>query len=331
VTPEPGQAATEETTRPAILVPLDGSPLAEAVLPHALALAQAAPSPSKLVLARVVEPQRLIWPGFGAAPLLDPHLVEEIWQAEIAQANAYLADVRDRLAAGGIRVETKVLDGDPASEIVGHARQVKDLRLITMATHGTSGFRRWLLGGVSEKVLRASPVPLLLVRPDGDQDRQAEIRPAQPYRLILVPLDGSPLAEQALRQARDLAARTGAALLLLTVLLTSDDYRHESVASEEWAIADQAEAERMSVYLSDIARELEEEGLQVRTQLVHGYPPEEILRVSEEMQSDMVVMSTHGRGGLQLMWLGSVALKVVQSSRLPVLIVRPGGSHENQE
>jgi len=265
-----------------------------------------------------------MWPGPGAVSTLDPYIIKEIEQAATEQASSYVADIVKRLVFDAVEVQTRVLEGDPAGEIMREALEDENVNVIAMATHGNSGFKRWVLGSVSEKVLHATPVPLLLVRPAHDQDVQGKILPVPPYTVILVPLDGSPFAEQALTQARLLAGRTGATLVLLSVLLFSDAYSHEAVASEPWAIADRAEAERMSTYLSDTAHKLEEEGLRVRSQLVYGYPPEEILRISEELHADNVVMTTHGRSGLQGLWLGSVALKVVQGSRLPVLVIRPG-------
>jgi nucleotide-binding universal stress UspA family protein len=175
-------------------------------------------------------------------------------------------------------------------------------------------------------VLHASIKPLLLVRPGTpESDMQAQLHPvaAQPYRTILVPLDGSAFAEQALAQARDLASLTGASLVLVTVMLGEHDYMSEVVAAEHWAIADRNTAEQLGSYLADTAAQLQAAGLPVSTQLVHGYPPEEILRVGDQVQADLIVMATHGRGGFQRLWLGSVALKIVQASNIPILVIRP--------
>ena len=308
--------------QPLVLAPLDDSPLAEAALSHALALAGI--TSGDLELLRVVQPSTIVWPGPGPVPMADPQLIEDVRQAAFEEANSYMTDLLKRLAATGVEVRTRILEGYPASEIVRQAQQGEGATVIAMATHGNSGFKRWLLGSVSEKVLSTSPVPLLLVRPAQDYGRQERIVPAPTYKLILVPLDGSPFAEQALAEARLLATRIGATVVLLSVLLFTEDYLRESVASEPWAVEDRAEAERMAAYLSDTARRLREEGLQVRTHLVHGYPPEEILRVSEELGADIVVMTTQGRSGLQVLWLGSVARKVVEGSPLPVLLIRPG-------
>lgn len=320
-----GRSEGESNPQSQVLVPLDGSALAEAVLPHALSFARI--TASGLVLLRVAHTPYIPWLEFaGATGQVDADLFEDVWKVELDEAHSYLADVAQRLQPLGLPVQVEVLQGAPAQAIVGYIEQHPHVRLTVMATHGRSGLRGWVLGSVAEKVLHASPKPLLLVRPaasEAGMQVQARPAPAQIYRAILVPLDGSQFAEQALEQARELATLTGAALVLVSVLLGSEDYMSEAVATEPWAIADRKEAERLRAYLAATAEQLQGAGLVVLTQLIHGYPPEEILKVGEQTQADMIVMATHGRGGLQRLWLGSVALKVVQASSLPVLLVRP--------
>lgn len=307
-----------------VLVPLDGSALAEAVLPQALNYARI--TSGALVLLRAANAPYMPWLAFGGAPQIDADLVEEMWQTEIDQAHGYLDDVAQRLDSSGLPVRLEVLRGEPAQAIVGYIEQHSQVRLAAMATHGRSGLRGWVLGSVAEKVLHASPKPLLLVRPAASEAAmqvQLHLAPAQVYRTILVPLDGSPFAEQALDQARQLASLTGAELVLVTVMLGSANYMSETVDTEPWAMADRHTAERLGAYLADTAEQLRAAGLSASTQLVYGYPPEEILKVGEQEQADLIVMATHGRGGLQRLWLGSVALKMVQASSLPILVVRP--------
>ncbi|MEO8285175.1 MAG: universal stress protein [Chloroflexota bacterium] len=318
------QNANESLPNREILVPLDGSALAEAVLPQALMLARI--TSGGLVLMRVANAPLLPWVGIGTAPPLDPDLIDDMWRMELEGVRSYLSGVAQRLAPAGVPVRSEVLRGEAAQAIVEYLEQHTQTELAAMATHGRSGLRGWVLGSVAEKVLQASPKPLLLVRPstpEADLEPQAHPTPAQTYRTILVPLDGSLFAEQALERARDLAHLAGAELVLVTVMLGSDDYKSETVDSESWAIADRQEAERLTTYLAQTAEQLRAGGITVRTQLMHGYPPEEILKAGEQEHADLIVMATHGRGGLQRLWLGSVAMKMVQASGLPILLVRP--------
>jgi nucleotide-binding universal stress UspA family protein len=296
-----------------ILVPLDGSPLAETVLPHAMVLARA--TGSSLMLLRVLAPPLLIEPMLGAVP--PPTIAYAAWEAENAAAHTYLAATAERLDAPDLPVHTTFCQGDPASVIVAWAAQDPPHRRIAMATHGRSGLGRWVFGSVAEKVLHAASVPLLLVR--AQEDRPSRI-PAHPYQTILVPLDGSALAEHALVAALPLARSSQATLWLLAVEPTLDA---AGVTELSWSAADQTAIHaRLEDYLAQVARRVQAADVPVRTHVLAGEPAPEILRMADQVEADLVVMSTHGRGGLQRFWLGSVALKVVQAARHPVLLVR---------
>jgi nucleotide-binding universal stress UspA family protein len=151
-----------------ILVPLDGSDLAEAVLPHVEELASKLGA--RVVLLRVVTSlSRLITmstagtaPAAGGVPAMQTDLMTEAHQADLQTAHHYLASIRDRLERRGIPTETIVDDGDAATVILGHAA---DASLIAMSTHGRGGLTRMVIGSVADEVLRSAPyVPMLLVR-----------------------------------------------------------------------------------------------------------------------------------------------------------------------
>jgi nucleotide-binding universal stress UspA family protein len=133
-----------------ILIPLDGSALAEAVLPHVEELAKS--SAAELVLLRVASAH--IFPGADAI---------EAQVAAVQEAENYVADLAKTQQEKGIRAEAKVRYGDPAEEILDHAAR-DHIDLVAMATHGRTGLKRVVLGSVAEKVLRSAPVPMLLVR-----------------------------------------------------------------------------------------------------------------------------------------------------------------------
>jgi len=322
-----------------ILVPLDGSPLAEMALPHAVAMARA--TASQITLLRTVPAANLLAPLNGALQVGPP-----IWQdieLDEAPSRQYLADIEQRLhVEEGIDARSVLLEGEPSAVIVRYVEQHPDVNLIVMSTHGRSGVSRWFFGSVAERVLHSSPVPLLLIHPK-HHEGPAPASPAPSYREILIPLDGSPFAEQAIEQAVKLAAACSANLRLITVVpLTEDYYRIWTPGCDTW-LAGSPESAHAEEYLDGAAqrtaaklRERRSQGSPVQlveTQICVGDPAEEILKVSaglandgnqpsESRSIDIIVMSTHGRSGIERLWLGSVALKVVRGTTLPVLLVR---------
>lgn len=304
-----------------ILVPLDGSAFSEAVLPHAAALARL--TSSSLTLLRAIPAPVGITPVLvGATPPLGT--TWDIWDEELVEARAGLDDLARDLRLEGLSVATKIVDELPANAIVRYADDNPDVALIAMATHGRSGLSRLVLGSVAEKVLHAVSKPLLLVRPPkkGDGDHTS---PAPKYDKITVTLDGSHFAEQALEQAKSLAADCNATLALITTIYEPANLSitDETLGPQITEDVVKRNTTRMSCYLLDIARRLEAEGFKARPHLVHGQEADMILKVCDKIHTDLIVMATHGRSGLQRMWLGSVAMKVVQGSTLPVLLVRP--------
>ena len=157
-----------------IVVPLDGSKLAEIVIPHVEAMAQGC-GPSEVVLTTVTETgslqARLLEPGQspgGTSPAGDCPGVPDTADSRQKEARVYLAAMAQGLANKGIQARTRILRGRPAEEIASFAER-ESADLIIMATHGGSGISRWALGSVSDKVVRASDVPVLLVRVPGSQ------------------------------------------------------------------------------------------------------------------------------------------------------------------
>ncbi|GIV98102.1 MAG: universal stress protein [Herpetosiphonaceae bacterium] len=174
-----------------ILVPLDGSTLAEQVLPYAAALAQATDSGLKLL--RVVEVipmmHTLGWP----IPIAT--IAAEQRQADLADAFQYLQNIARNLRAEGLEVDVQSCEGDPAAMILARASQDPDVTMIAMATHGRSGVSRWTFGSVAERVLRSAPVPLLLVRIRNDQDAE---QPESDYTTVAESPDDSPFVDRSM-------------------------------------------------------------------------------------------------------------------------------------
>ena len=299
-----------------ILVPLDGSALAEQALPHAVALAETMRRP--LLLVRVVATEAGIesftWPAaVPAVAVLDPE-IERKAACEYLRATAAALSERS-----GLVVTTRTLEGDPAAEIIRQAQRPGDTAVIVMATHGRSGVSRWFYGSVAERALQTARAPILLIH------ARPEVEPAPPpsYRTILVPLDGSAFASQALAPARDLARALGATVLLATVRPNSEDVGlAEAGRAPAWAL-DEAHLAgiRAEQAMHETVEWLAEEGVEARAIACHGVPTAELVRLIAAERVDLVVMATHARGVLQRLWRGSVALSVVQAGAAPTLLM----------
>ena len=292
-----------------LLAPLDGSDMSEGVLPHVGQLAKDFGATVTLLYAAPVDQ------ASGGNPSLtrSPSGV----QSSVAE---YLASAAQPLEASGVDVRTRVVHGNPASEI---ARIASDERfdLIAMATHGRSSVGRWVFGSTTDKVVQASAVPLLVRRPRKD-DGAAPM----PLRQLVVPLDGSGLAEAVLPHVEELAVRMGLPIKLVRVvpaiamaLSGADPYSYDPKLFDY--VKDSADE-----HISMKRDELDGKGLDVTCGTAHGYPPNQIIDMAERAEGSLIVMSTHGRSGVGRWVLGSVADRVVRASHRPVLLIRPEGS-----
>jgi nucleotide-binding universal stress UspA family protein len=339
-----------------IIVPLDGSRLAEQALPHAVALART--TGSGLTLVQVVPMTPVTTPIVWGVPVLS--IPPAYHEAILEGAHGYLRSVAQWLGSEGLAPQSAVLEGEAAEAIIRYTEQHPDAAMIVMSTRGRSGLTRWVFGSVAEKVLEAAPVPLALIRPlevPADEAGGEPVAREQPnlsglpaipgYRTVLVPLDGSAQAEAALEHASALAIASGASLLLVSVLpLThtldlplpptmapagepNDDAapqllpREPSVAK---AYQELYEREKLAIvgYLASVASHIGHSGkaeIPVRTRILEGDDGNEILRAAREGGADLIVMSTRGQSGLAHIWPGSVAMKVVRDAGLPVLLV----------
>jgi len=147
-----------------ILVPLDGSELAEMVLPHVEMLVKACEGPVELVLLQVCEPARAVMAGYGETVGQAAILAEQAAEAWKTQAGEYLAAMEKKLKEKGLKVRSELLVGSPGEEILDYAAN-HPVDLIAMASHGRSGISRWAYGSVTSKVLRGISTPILVVTP----------------------------------------------------------------------------------------------------------------------------------------------------------------------
>lgn len=282
-----------------ILVPLDGSKLAERVLPFARRLADSFGAAVELL--RVSNPD--------ARPPFSP-----------PQASAqYLKEVSEKYFPASAQVAEVAEVGEPAQVIIDRAK-ADPACLIAMATHGMSGMRRWLLGSVAAKVVHTAANPLLLVRPaDGD--------PSMPVVLntIFVPLDGSALAEKALPHVIALGKTMNLEVHLMRVYtLPPDAYvvADGVIAQGPAAFRDSIKNEA-TTYLEGKIDELRASGLErLVATAIEGDAASEIIDIARKTPNNLIAMSTHGRSGVGRWLLGSVAEKVIQHSQDPVLVIR---------
>jgi nucleotide-binding universal stress UspA family protein len=284
-----------------ILVPLDGSELAELALAPAALLARR--FHAQLWLVHVLAPVPL---AAGASVRLAGTAVD--------QAQDYLQDVQRRLEADGLAVRAIVRWGDPAGEILATAQE-GHADLIAMATHGRGGLGRWMIGSVADRVVRTATIPVLVV------PARAAAAARQPgFRRLLVPLDGSALAEEALPHALLIARMFNATVELLSVVPRSD----LTAYPESWFPDLEYEAlkAQRQRYLDDLGARLQQRGLRIETALEAGDVPETIVRIAQSRAADLIVMATHGRGGIMRWVLGSVAAKLLAAAPVPLLLVR---------
>jgi nucleotide-binding universal stress UspA family protein len=309
-----------------ILVPLDGSQLAEQVLAYVKVLAPLLKA--RVCLLQVIpETAHLTMVG---DTILGFHDIEEpperygereqrVWAIERQRAESYLAPRAAQLRAAGLDATIEVRLGQPAEMIVEAARQCH-ANFIAMVTHGASGLRRWALGSVADKVVQATTTPVLVVR------GAASAHPAPPApKRIIVPLDGSPLAKQALPVAADLAMHGQAELLLLRVIAPVEIHSEARALDRPIAQPDDIAAgpyEQAAHDLEACAANLRREQIAATPVVVAGHVAEAIVDEAVRRAVDMIVMATHGYGGLRRWALGSVADKVLHATTTPLVLVR---------
>lgn len=301
----------------ALLVPLDGSQFGEQALPWAASLARTGALPLHLVQVHVP-----LAVSFGESGLvLDRGVEEEIRKSE----ENYLQSVVGRLAAAGLPAQAELVEGAVVEGIERQA-QAKGADLIVMTTHGRGVMARLLVGSVADNLVRHSSVPVLLVRPgEGPPD----LRQPPRLRRVLVPLDGSPLAEKVLPPVEALLDAVPAELILLRLVQPT---LADMTVANRWSQAlvqrlqelQQALESEARQYLEQLAAGLRQRGRRVQTRVAcHDQAAAGIIEEARSAQADLIALATHGRGGWKRALLGSVADKVLRAGTLPMLLVHP--------
>ncbi|WP_129629415.1 universal stress protein [Candidatus Oscillochloris fontis] len=302
-----------------LLVPLDGSSLAEQALPFAQMLAGLVPTTIRLL--RVVPPgvvnnlvrYEAVLLGAAGDTLGDrDEQQENMREALQSEAETYLKHHADALAEHATKVEVEVAFGVPAEEIVVAAGRYTDT-MIVMATHGKSGLLRWALGSVTARVLQQSTHPTLVVR--GVEDKE---RPASPaLRRMMICLDGSITAERALPLGTALAHVARAEVLLSQVI----DPVEAPIATLSADAATGRLRELAFGYLDHIAEGIARDvGRHVTTSVPVGHIAEEIVEEAARKHIDMIVIGRQGVSNSVHTFLGGTAEKVTQASNVPLLV-----------
>ncbi|MFN8511150.1 MAG: universal stress protein [Chloroflexia bacterium] len=292
-----------------ILVPLDGSPLAERALPYAESLARAIEA--RVVLLRAVEAHAFTGRGRAKARM-----------AAMAEAEAYLDGIAAPLRERGLTVDAALPYGN-APDTIADEIAFRAIDLVVMATHGRSGLGRFVYGSVAARVLHEAEAPVLLVRAwEGQAGGSFDEVPR-----IVVPLDGEPFAEAALPVARELAAALGGQLLLVRAILPPEV---AGVPDMYYANFDpEAELASAMAYLERIAAKGGETGHPAQVIAQVGMPAALIPEVARTNRAAFVVMATHGRSGFGRHVLGSVADATLRLGTTPLLLVRPEETEES--
>jgi nucleotide-binding universal stress UspA family protein len=296
-----------------MLVPLDGSELAELVFSYVKELAGWLGV--EVILLNVYSPQEQ-----GLIPMCRAYI-------ERAADNIRHWSERVKLSEGTVEARGELAMGNPAEEILRYADE-NGIDFILMATHGRSGINRWAMGSVAYRVLRAAKVPVWLVRAGVPEKI---IRDKLPVRKILVPLDGSKLAELVLPHVEVLAKQGDVEpvdVVLLRVCdppVISSDYPPVMPLSWEEHVEQETVKYKLvaGLYLVEVEKRLKAAGLKVRSEVLMGKATDEIVDYANRNHFSLTVMVIYSRSGISRWAYGSVTEKVLLGVSTPVFLVRP--------
>lgn len=291
-----------------ILVPLDGSVLAEGILVHVQAIAHI--EAPRVTLLRVLDPSSQARPG-----VVDPF----DWQIQKAEARTYLQQIAGRMEAAGFTPEIVLLEGNAAESVIEYA-QTSQADLIALSSHGRSGISSWNISSVVQKIIQRARRSILLVRA-----YQAAPYAAQEarYRRILLPVDGSQRAEVVIPVAVELARNQEAELHIVHIVQKPEIPHRTPLTLEDLDLVNRiTERKRVEAmkYMDDLKQRL---GMDVETSVVES---ESVIRslhlYEEDVAADLVLLSAHGSSGETRWPYGSVTFSFITYGTTPLLIVQ---------
>ncbi len=295
-----------------ILVPLDGSSLAEGVLPHVVSIAQ--PFEAKVILLRVLGQNQAIESGSSFDPLN--------WQIKKAEAKFDLDRVAAQLQALKITTQSDVSEGSPADSINEFA-QAHGVNLIILSSQGNSGLSEWGISSTVQKIMLSAPTSILIVR--AQQQTISELKEYR-YQRILVPLDGSWRAEYVLPMVATLARYHKSQVHIVHVVTRPEMARHMPPSPEDIELSNrlvERNQEEGMRYLEQLKARAPLEDIEVQTHLLVGDNAIVTLHQFVERESiDIVVFNAHGYSGVEQWPYGSMVNNFVLYSKVPLLVVQ---------
>ena len=282
-----------------ILVPLDGSRLAETALPYAEELAGA--FNSEVILIGICEPAESQY----------LHMCQ-LYIEKMAEL------VRSHIKGETrIKVKSVSLVGEPAQEIINYAEE-NNISLTIMTTHARSGIMLWVMGSITDRVLPRINMSVLLIRAEAPSLKVG----GEMFNKILVPLDGSEAGKVALPYVRELSKKLKSEVILLQVVAPGQHVH--TVGGLDYVLFADQQVESMKAqakqYLEKVSRELT--GTTIRSEVRVGDASREIIKFTDETNISLVAISTHGHSGIRQWIFGNVTHKILQTSNTPVLLVK---------
>lgn len=298
-----------------ILVPLDGSQLAECVLPHVIAISRS--FGAEITLLRILEKNH----AGTSAQMFD--LLN--WQINKTKSALYLEKIRARIQELSVRARTAVIEGLIAEGITEYA-QSQGMKLIVLSSHGRNGLTQWGISSITQKIILSAQTSLLIVRAHQYGDYSGELSATPLYQRILVPLDGSQRAENVLPIITQLAHFHKSQVHLVHVVKTPEMARQMPPAPEDIDLANRVverNREEAAHYLEQLKSRSYLEGIAVQTHLIASDNAAVALhQLEEQEQIDMVALNAHGYSGNRQWPYGSMVNNFILYGKVPLLIVQ---------
>ncbi len=292
-----------------LLVPLDGSVLAESVLPYTAQIAKKINV--SVTLIHIIE--------IDAPTTIHGQL--HLTRAD--QAEEYLRAIATSEIFKGITVNTHVHEAGEVNVSRSIAEHSKELHqdLVIMCTHGSSGLHSMLFGSIAQQVIALGTTPVLLINPSGEK-----LSKTGSFENFLIPLDGNPDHEQALEYASIFAKMCGAKIHLLMAIPLFGSMSGELTPINRLLPGTTSRMMDMIVpdaeeYLKRQKTKLEESGLKVSASASRNNPTKAILESAKKIKADVIILATHGKKGADAFWEGSITPKISKSSKIPLLLV----------
>jgi nucleotide-binding universal stress UspA family protein len=297
----------DNSTIKKLLVPLDGSPMAESVLPITAQLARKILASVTLIHVVEKDPPETI---HGQRHLTNSEQAENYLRTMASSSIFEGIEVSFHLHEAGVR--------DVSQSISDHTEEL-DQDLVVLCTHGSSGLRGILYGSIAQQVISFGNTPVLLINPSSGNF-------ASKFENFLVPLDGNPDHEQSLTYASMLAKMCGAKIHLLIAIPQFGTMSGELTPTNRFLPGTTTKMMDMIVpdaeaYLSQLQKRIESGGLQVTTSTSRNKPGSAIPKTAKTINADLIILATHGKRGAEAFWSGSITPKISKSSKVPLLLV----------